>query len=261
MRARYLIATFLAVETLIFCSNLTPVAAQSSVSVSATAQTLCGDGIVQPPEQCDGANLNGASCSSLGHSGGTLSCSSNCVFAVDQCTSPSGGGNGNGSGGVIGGAPFSMPYLQTSVIFSGRAHAGTTVVISEGSTIRTSVNADTEGRFRTTLGATPGRHVFSVYGIDQHGRRFSSQTFSVMVNANIVTSVSGILLSSDIDLSQPLAQKSDLNTDSRVDIADMSILLYWWNAPDASGASVADLNNDGKVELTDLSILLFYWTG
>ena len=34
----------------------------------------CGNGAVEPGEDCDGANLNGATCSNLGHDSGTLSC-------------------------------------------------------------------------------------------------------------------------------------------------------------------------------------------
>ena len=49
----------------------------------------------------------------------------------------------------------------------------------------------------------------------------------------------------------------DLNGDSKVNLADFSILLYYWGTPGPSG----DLNRDGTVDLTDLSILLFNWTG
>lgn len=45
----------------------------------------CGDGNVDAGEQCDGANLNGASCESLGFDlGGTLTCT-NCAFVTTEC--------------------------------------------------------------------------------------------------------------------------------------------------------------------------------
>ena len=50
---------------------------------------------------------------------------------------------------------------------------------------------------------------------------------------------------------------SDLNGDNKVNLADFSILLYYWG----TSSPLADLNSDGKVDLTDLSILLFNWTG
>lgn len=50
---------------------------------------LCGNGVINSGEQCDGTNLNGYTCSTLGgYTGGTLSCNSNCTFNTTQCTLP-----------------------------------------------------------------------------------------------------------------------------------------------------------------------------
>ncbi len=46
----------------------------------------CGDGVVEGVEQCDGANLAGQSCSSLGYAGGALQCAGNCTFDTSQCS-------------------------------------------------------------------------------------------------------------------------------------------------------------------------------
>ncbi len=51
--------------------------------------------------------------------------------------------------------------------------------------------------------------------------------------------------------------KADLNCDGRVNLVDLSILLYNWDIPKNIKA---DLNNDTRVNLVDFSILLFYWT-
>jgi cysteine-rich repeat protein len=48
---------------------------------------ICGDGSLDNGEQCDGSNLGGASCASLGYSGGTLSCTTACAFNTSGCTS------------------------------------------------------------------------------------------------------------------------------------------------------------------------------
>ncbi len=50
---------------------------------------------------------------------------------------------------------------------------------------------------------------------------------------------------------------ADLNHDGKVNLADFSILLYYWG----TSSPIADLNSDGKVNLADFSILLYYWTG
>jgi hypothetical protein len=47
----------------------------------------CGDGDVQEMygENCDGANLDGATCESLGYHGGQLTCATDCRFDVTAC--------------------------------------------------------------------------------------------------------------------------------------------------------------------------------
>lgn len=54
----------------------------------------CGDGMVSPGEQCDGVNLQGFDCSSLGLGSGTLACDPmTCTFDTSMCM---GGGGGTG---------------------------------------------------------------------------------------------------------------------------------------------------------------------
>ena len=58
------------------------------------AAAVCGDGIVSGMEQCDGVNLNGQTCQSVGYSGGTLACNPMCVFNFSACTAAPACGNG-----------------------------------------------------------------------------------------------------------------------------------------------------------------------
>lgn len=63
----------------------------------------CGNGNVDAGEDCDGSNLAGQSCTSLGYDSGNLSCTSDCRFDTSGCIStpppppppPSSCGNGN----------------------------------------------------------------------------------------------------------------------------------------------------------------------
>jgi len=49
----------------------------------------CNNGQINTGEDCDGNNLGGQTCQSLGFSGGTLSCNqSTCKFNTSQCTNP-----------------------------------------------------------------------------------------------------------------------------------------------------------------------------
>jgi hypothetical protein len=36
--------------------------------------------------------------------------------------------------------------------------------------------------------------------------------------------------------------------------------LYWWDTRSGEGLALADLNADQRVDLLDLSVMLFYWT-
>jgi len=54
----------------------------------------CGDGDVQGDEgeTCDGGDLNGQNCQSLGYTGGTLTCGADCVYDVTGCAGKCGNG-------------------------------------------------------------------------------------------------------------------------------------------------------------------------
>ncbi len=59
---------------------------------------LCGNGTLDPGEECEGADLNGASCATVpgGFTGGTLACGGSCQFNTTGCILP---GCGNGEVG------------------------------------------------------------------------------------------------------------------------------------------------------------------
>jgi hypothetical protein len=63
-----------------------------------TGAPVCGNGIVDLGEQCDGAELGGVACVDLGYSGGTLACDPvTCTYDASGCTA--GGEMGGGTTG------------------------------------------------------------------------------------------------------------------------------------------------------------------
>ena len=54
--------------------------------VPAPVVPICGNGVVEDGEQCDGADLGGQTCASKGFVKGTLSCSSSCAFVTSKCS-------------------------------------------------------------------------------------------------------------------------------------------------------------------------------
>lgn len=72
----------------------------------------CGNGIIDPGEQCDGANLNNQTCQTLGWTSGTLTCSGICMFDTSGCSNPGPGpGPGPGGGGGGGGGRPRPPVV------------------------------------------------------------------------------------------------------------------------------------------------------
>jgi cysteine-rich repeat protein len=65
-------------------------------SDESTPSGQCGNGTIEAGEQCDGANLNNATCASLmmGAGTGTPGCKADCTFDLGPC----GGGAGGGAG-------------------------------------------------------------------------------------------------------------------------------------------------------------------
>lgn len=53
---------------------------------------MCGDGILDPGESCDGSELGMATCQGLGFDTGSLSCASDCSFATSLCVKRCGNG-------------------------------------------------------------------------------------------------------------------------------------------------------------------------
>lgn len=75
------------------CLGVTLLAALGLVVTACTfdptgisAPELCGDGVATGDEACDVADLEGATCDSLGYGTGTLACASDCTFDTTGCT-------------------------------------------------------------------------------------------------------------------------------------------------------------------------------
>ena len=66
----------------LFLALAAPVACEDPKTVDS-----CGDEFIDPGEDCDGAQLNGASCTSIGYynAAGTLRCTAGCTFDVSAC--------------------------------------------------------------------------------------------------------------------------------------------------------------------------------
>jgi hypothetical protein len=65
-----------------------PTCAAFDLSACTGPRVTCGNNNAQQLEQCDGVDLQGFSCGSLGYAGGVLVCRPNCSFDVTGCLGP-----------------------------------------------------------------------------------------------------------------------------------------------------------------------------
>ncbi len=68
------------------CGKCGQKCAAGSTCVAGKCSSLCGNGTVEAGEACDGAQLGGKTCKTLGYSGGTLKCAASCKHDTAGCT-------------------------------------------------------------------------------------------------------------------------------------------------------------------------------
>ena len=182
--------------------------AASDATVEATIKiSVCGNGIKEGSEQCDGSDLAGQSCTTEGYTGGTLSCSASCTFNTSACTTaapaPASGGGGGGGGGYI--AP-----AETAAVFSGRAYPKSTVTLLKDAQIAATAVAGSDASFLMKLsGLSGGNYIFAVYSEDSKGIRSSLLTFPVSVTSGATSYVSAIFLAPTIVVDKSEVKRGD----------------------------------------------------
>jgi len=204
MAGRYIPALFL-ILLLVFLIPYSkfyiPDFTYASVQEASTASSVCGNGVKESGESCDGTDLAGASCTSQGYTGGTLSCNSSCNFITSACTS--GGGGGGGGGGYV--AP-----AETAAVFSGRAYPKSTVTLLKDAQIAATTIAGTDANFQISIsGLSGGNYIFSVYSEDNKGIRSSLLTFPVSVTSGVTTDVSSIFITPTIAVDKSEVKRGD----------------------------------------------------
>lgn len=193
--------SIIAATFLILLASLLSCSVYASTQEASTTSPICGNGIQETGEQCDGSDLGGASCVSQGFSGGTLLCASSCIFNTSSCTS--GGGGGGGGGGFV-------PPPVTSVIFSGRAYPQSSVTLLKDAQIATTTIAGEDANFQISIsGLSGGNYIFSLYSEDKAGRRSNLLTFQVSVTQGATTSVTGIFIAPTISVDKSTVKRGD----------------------------------------------------
>lgn len=187
--------------------------ALAAVRVTATVPGVCGNNIAEPGEQCDGTDLAGASCLSLGYAEGTVVCHTDCsAYIVTSCsgtapTPPSGGGSSGGGGG--GGV---SPIIgSTNIQLSGRAYPGSKVSLMRDSQVISTTIAGPDANFEfTASNLNSGSYIFNVAGEDIYGVRSAPYIFPVSLSTGITAKITGIFIAPTLSTDKIEVKKGDV---------------------------------------------------
>lgn len=151
----------------------------------------CGDALIQSGEECDGANIGGATCESVGFDEGVLSCSSVCTFITSSCAlveDSSGGSRVTSSGSAL-------QVTDTNVIVTGSAAPAMSVsLLKDGQQIAT-VPTKADGSFQITVtGLSSGLYRMQVVGTYGFSEVTKSEPFEVRIVKDSTTKISGVTL-------------------------------------------------------------------
>lgn len=142
------------------------------------------------------------------------------------------------------------PNSSVNVTIS-TASSGTSAASGPQQAVRTA-SADNNGRWIQLVQAndlTTGPYTAKAQAVEPQSQSVSefSKTVAFEIKAGTSDQCSNALA-------------ADINCDSKVNLIDFSILLFFWNVTNPTNAR-ADINRDTHVNITDFSILLYYWTG
>lgn len=160
---------------------------------SSVIVTICGNNIKEIGEQCDGTDLGGQTCQSLGYYGGTLTCNANCTFNTSNCNilvPPAGGGG------------YFWP-TKTTVVIQGKAYPLAKITILKDGEVTKVITADNNANFKTEItDISPGIWTFSLWAEDSAGRRSIIFSFAVTILEGKITTISNIFLPPTIELNK-----------------------------------------------------------
>lgn len=194
----------------------------------------CGDGFIDPTEDCEGSNLNSQTCVTQGFASGTLSCSALCVFNTSGCISSPAPGH---DPSVIN--PPAAPTFDTTIqnkIFTYTSEILIFGTKSVGASV--AVNGSSEG---------------VIYATDSRWQKY--QALALGLNAIAIKSSGANGDSAEVSVTVKRRKIGDANDDGSVNDYDFSLFANHWH----QAWQASDFNEDGQTDDYDLSLMGAYW--
>lgn len=211
---------FIAVGLFFVCSR----ARTQSTSITATVKiSVCGNNVAEDGEDCDGSDLVGNSCITLGFGGGgTLSCDIACAFDTSAC--------------VPG------PIENSIVVFSGKAYPGRTVTLLKDGQLAATGAADAGGDFQITIsGLAAGSYNFSLYCTDRNDNKSKTLAYQITIAESETKYRSGIIIPPTIEADEDEVEAGD------------SLTIFGQAAPNATVRILITSDAEDDFYLTDTS--------
>lgn len=234
--------------------NQLPVQAQADTVVSATTTlilSICGNSIVDDPEQCDVPGETGVYSTSIAGRQCNLVCNWGpyCGDGIlqtsqqeecddgnnndgDFCSAickiePAGSGGGGSSGGGSGGGGGGNEDLGDTVIsVTGLSYPNRTINILLDTENVGSVRAGSNGRFEFSTDASPGTASMGFFATDGAGTRSITYNTTFDVTQGAVTNISGVILPPTLRLSAQNINPGDPVTISGQSVPSAQVEVY-----------------------------------
>ncbi len=130
---------------------------------------VCGDGVLEAPEACDGQDFGGATCQSLGFDGGTLGCSAGCTQILTYACTAGQGSTPTAPAQVVSTGTGGLLLRGTVLTPGGVLSPGEVLVINEYITCVAASCAGETGASTATVIETNG--IISAGLIDAHNHQ------------------------------------------------------------------------------------------